>query len=84
MKISEILSILKMELILGRTPIGRPLTDYAVETIEAVLSDEKNYDSEAIKCKNCCIIISSLLVPEGCMNCGSKDLITDIKESDIQ
>ena len=73
-----------MELILGRTPIGRPLTDYAVETIEAVLSDEKNYDSKAIQCQNCCIISSSLLVPEGCMNCGSKDLTTDIKESDIQ
>ena len=73
-----------MEKILGKTPCGRPLTDYAIEVINAVLSDEKNYGAEAIKCKNCCIIISSLVVPEGCPSCGSKDLTTNISELDIQ
>jgi len=84
MKISELLPILKIEKLFGKTPCGRPLTEYAIEAIDAVLSDEKNYDTDAIKCKNCCIIISGLLVPDGCVNCGSKDITTDISELDIR
>ena len=83
MKVSEVINTLKSERVLGRTPTGRPLTDYALETIDATLADKKNSESELIKCQNCCIIVSSLLVPEGCVNCGAKDLTTNITRADI-
>jgi len=78
MKISDVIGILKAERNLKRTPSGRPIVEYAVESINASLSDEKNWDMEVMKCVNCCIIISGLLVPEGCVNCGSKDLTAEI------
>ena len=83
MKISENLFILKTESVFKKTPCGRPLTDYAVDVINATLSDEKNYNSEVVQCLNCCIIVSSLLVPEGCVNCGSKDLSTNIDQHNV-
>ena len=83
MKVSEVMNTLKAERVLRRTPSGRPLTDYALETIDAILSDEKNSNSEAVKCANCCIILSSLLVPEGCPQCGSKDMTTNVTRNDI-
>jgi len=83
MNISEVLNTLKAEIALKRTPIGRPITDYAIEALSAAVEDEKNYDIDAVKCTNCCIIQSSLLVPEGCPSCGSKDLSTEITKADI-
>lgn len=83
MRIVDVLSTLKAERLLKKTPSGRPLTEYAVEAIEASLSDEKNWGSDAISCLNCCIICSSLLMPDGCVNCGGHDLTTDIKDEDI-
>lgn len=83
MNISEIVPTLKAEQALKKTPCGRPITEYAISAIDAALSDEKNYEAPAIKCLNCCIIMSSLLVPEGCVNCGGKDLTTDITNNDI-
>jgi len=78
MKIKDAIQIMKIEAIIGRTPTGRSMTDYAVDSIEAALSDEKNYEMECLKCINCGIIQSGLLCAEGCPNCGSKDLTTDI------
>jgi len=78
MKISDVLNILTAEGIFERSPIGRPLTELAIETIKASLNDKKNYDQEVIQCKNCGFVISSLLVPSGCVSCGSKDLTKDI------
>jgi hypothetical protein len=83
MNITQILPTLQAEKVFRKTPSGRPITDYAIEVIEAVLSDEKNYEAPAIRCLNCCIILSSLLVPEGCVNCGGKDLTTNITQNDI-
>jgi len=83
MNINEVLPTLRAEMAFRKTPSGRSLTDYAVENIEAAISDEKNYNAPATKCRNCNIIMSSLLVPEGCVNCGGKDLTTDIKKNDI-
>lgn len=83
MKISEVLQTLIAEKIFRRTPSGRPLTEYALETIEAALEDKENQSQNAIRCLNCNFIASSLLVPEGCNSCGSKDLTTDITKENI-
>lgn len=81
MKISEVLQTLMAEKVFRRTPLGRPLTNYAIETIEATLEDKANQDQEAICCLNCGFVISSLLVPEGCVACGSKDLSTNVTKA---
>jgi len=78
MKISDALDILKIEKILKRTPCGRPITEYALNAIEATLSDTKNYNSDALSCSNCCIILSSLLFEAGCKNCGGHDTTKNI------
>jgi len=79
MKISEALSIIKTEKAFRKTPIGRTLTEYAIEAIDAALEDTKNYDVEATKCLNCGFLGSSLLFPRGCPNCNSKDISSEVK-----
>ena len=83
MKIQEVLNTLNTEIILGRTPSGRLLTDSGESAIDACISDQKNYMSEAILCMNCGYVGSSLLVPSGCPNCKGLDMTTLIKEKDI-
>ena len=78
MKIANITPDLKAELYFGKTPIGRSVNDEAKASIEAALSDTKNYEVDAIKCLNCGIMLSSLLVQSGCPNCGGSDLTTII------
>jgi hypothetical protein len=84
MKIKDAIQVLKAEAAFGRTPSGRSINEYAQNAIEATLEDEKNYEMECMKCLNCCIILSGLLFPEGCPNCGSKDLETEINEGEIE
>jgi hypothetical protein len=74
MKIADVIETMKTQVAFERTPTGRPITEKAVAATQAAISDEKNWHNDALKCKNCGIISSSLLVPEGCVNCGSKDL----------
>jgi len=83
MQISEVLNTLRAEIILERTPSGRPVTEYAKEAIMSALNDEKNWNFNAVICSNCCIIQSSLLTPSGCANCGSKDLRDNINKTEI-
>lgn len=82
MKISDVIETIKAEIIFKRTPSGRPITDYAIKFLSSALEDQKNYNMDAVICNNCCIIQSSLLVPEGCKNCGAKDLSTEIAMED--
>ena len=82
MKISEGISLLNTELLLLRTPCGRPINEYAQECIEATISDTKNHSQSLISCRNCCIILSSLLTSDGCPNCHGHDL--DIEDVNIQ
>ena len=49
--------------------------DFTIQSYLEFLQSKKLMGS---KCKNCGIILSSLLVPEGCVNCGSKDLATEV------
>lgn len=83
MKISEVIPTLKAELGFSRTPSGRSISDYGLEGVRTTLEDSKNWHVDAIKCLNCCIILSSLIVPKGCINCGGQDLTLDIGASDI-
>ena len=83
MKIANIIPDLKAELYFGKTGTGRTVNEKAKASIQAALSDTKNYEVEAIKCLNCGIILSSLLVQSGCPNCGGSDLTTIIGNKEI-
>ena len=83
MQIQAVLETLEAEAILERTPSGRLLTESGKNTIEACLSDEKNYMSDAVLCLNCGFVGSVLLVPEGCPNCKGLDMTTSIEENNI-
>lgn len=83
MKISETIPTIKAQIMFKRTPCGRPITSYALECLESSLTDINNQENESKRCLNCCIIISGLLVPEGCPNCGSKDMTNLITSEDI-
>ena len=80
MQISEVLDVLNIEKILGKTPWGRPLSEYAVEVIEATMQDEKNHHVDIIQCLGCGFIFSSLLTSEGCPNCGVLDLTLNAEQ----
>ena len=79
MTIQEIFNILLAERNFGRTPKGRSINEKAMESLNATIADEKNHNAEAIKCLNCGIILSSILVIKACPNCGAIDLTTNIK-----
>jgi hypothetical protein len=83
MKIADILDKLQAQLNFGRTLKGRPITEFGENGIAATMQDEKNHGADAIICKNCGIILSSLIVPEGCLNCGSKDLNHDLESANV-
>jgi hypothetical protein len=78
MNIQESLKTLIAQRNFERTPRGRPVTEKALHTLNATIADEKNYEVEVIKCLNCCIMLSSILVTKECPNCGSIDLSTNI------
>ena len=85
MNISEVIDIIKAEIVFKRTPSGRSINEFAIESLVAAVEDKNNYDVEAIKCQLCCIIQSSLLVPSGCPNCGIKgDMTTKFMKENIQ
>ena len=83
MRISEVTKTIQAQIAMERTSCGRSITQLGVDTCQAVLDDTENYEQDAIKCKNCCIILSSLVIPEGCVNCGCKDVTYDITDQDI-
>lgn len=70
MKISDNIETIQKESVIGRTPKGWPINDYALQCLTSTLEDKKNYDQPIYNCKNCGIIVSGLLVPSGCINCG--------------
>lgn len=83
MRIAEAIPTIKAEIIFRRTPTGRPIEEYALENLKAAIEDEKNWGTEVVKCANCCIIQSGLLVPEGCPNCGFKGKPNELTQADI-
>lgn len=79
MRIVDAIPVLRAQMVFKKTPKGRSITEEGVKAIAASLEDEKNFGVDVVKCLNCGIIMSSLLVPNGCVNCGSKDLDKDVK-----
>lgn len=78
MKISEAKHILAKEEALGRTPKGRPISEYGMNSLVATREDDKNHEMDVIECLGCGFVISSLLVMEGCPNCGALDMTENI------
>ena len=74
MTINEAKNIMNAELLFGRTPKGRLITDYGKKCIQASLDDIDNYNSPASKCLACGMVVSSLIIENGCVNCGGLDL----------
>jgi hypothetical protein len=72
MKIGEAIPILKAEVLLKRTPSGRPINEEMLENLKITIKDVNNQNSDIIICKNCRIYMSSLLASSGCQNCGLK------------
>jgi len=82
MKISDLLQILEREKVLGRTPKGNPMTQYAIDVISSIIEDEKNYHIDAVQCLNCGLIISSAVSSENCPNCGNPKMTFNIEKID--
>jgi hypothetical protein len=80
MNISQAYGVLKNQIETERTKKGRPLTHDAVLTIDAALSDEKNFGNEVVQCIGCGMVTSILITEQGCPNCGCLDLDTKIGE----
>lgn len=83
MKIQDGLNLLKKEIALKRTTRGRIINDYAVKTIQTVLEDNKNYQSDLAQCLGCGFVNSILLFETGCPNCNVIDIKADLKEGEI-
>jgi rubrerythrin len=79
MNIEESKKILETQLALKRTSKGRPLNDYALESLKSSLEDVKNYKSDASQCLNCGLVQSILLMHESCPNCGGLDIALEIE-----
>lgn len=80
MNILESKSILERQLLSKRTPGGRPITEYAMDSLQSCLEDEKNYNSQVVQCESCQFVISVNLTIDGCPNCGVEQLTTNVKE----
>lgn len=72
MTIASNLTILRLEKAFERTPTGFPIGEESLEIVRTTIEDTNNHNQPVFSCPNCCIIISSLLVPSGCPNCGYK------------
>jgi len=79
MKIRDSINILNAQIWLMRTIIGRPISEYGLNTVLATLEDKNNQDAEVTQCKNCGLIASSLLYESGCKNCGCHDINQEVK-----
>lgn len=52
--------------------------EYAISAMEATIKDIDNYNQNAVQCVNCGVVVSSLLVADGCPYCGNLKLTTEI------
>ena len=84
MQIGQILDVLNVEYVLGKTPKGNWLTDFDKESLLAVISDQSNYNAEACQCENCGFVISVLLTDKGCPHCGHLAMSTNINPNDLK
>ena len=78
MNITEATDILNNEYRDGKTPVGRPLTEFAKKSVKTALEDVKNQHMDVVKCLGCGFVNSILLTADGCSNCGVIDMSTEI------
>ena len=78
MKIVDAIKLIEAQSYLMRTVFSRPISEYGLKTLDAVLLDRNNYKMDIMQCKNCGFITSELLFEKGCKNCGGKDLDSNI------
>jgi len=83
MKIQDGLTTLCRQLVIQGTPKGRPITAYAIESLQSVMQDTKNHQNELAACLGCGFVNSILLFEDGCPNCNVIDIKTDLKQGDI-
>ncbi len=88
MNITEAKTIIERQMILNRTAAkGWPLSDFAKESLNACLQDinaQKNTEAPAMRCLNCGLIISQLLIEaEGCPNCSGLDIDDNIDPNEF-
>ena len=83
MNISEARDVLNTQVVIGKTPKGRPLTDYAKQCITTSMEDDGNAQADVSECLNCGMIVSVLLTDDGCPNCGGLDFNSNIDASKI-
>ncbi len=86
MNITEAKIIIERQILLNRTADkGWPLSDFAKDSLNACLQDinaQKNPEAQAMRCLNCGLIISQLLIEsEGCPNCNGLDIDDKINAS---
>ena len=78
MTIQESLGRINAQLILNRT-VGADgkaweMNPEAIKSVKATIDDIDNQHMPAVRCLNCGLLISSLLVEKRCPNCGNLDL----------
>lgn len=79
MTVQTSMHVLMTERKLERTPCKRPLSDYAIQCIDASINDQNNANVAVIQCAACGMVVSSLLVENGCPNCGGLDLSQNVQ-----
>lgn len=78
MKILEVKSILRKQIVFKKSSWGFDLSNKALSFVDSTLKDSKNHDNEAVQCSQCGIVISMLLSQNGCPNCGYQKFTTKI------
>jgi len=90
MTIKEAIPIMQSIMTLGKTPItsynpeGMLIVldsrgEAAMDALRSSIEDVNNQDQDALQCVNCGLIVSGLLVIEGCPYCSSLKLTTNIE-----
>jgi len=69
----DIKTILRLQTIFGRTPIGRFIGQSLIPMIENSINNPELQDEEIICCSNCGFVLEGNYFYNGCKNCGSKD-----------
>ena len=68
-------SIQAIQSLLGRTHKGRVIRETAMPAVKA-WKDSVKTEYEKSECQNCGLILKSNYFVDGCVNCGSTDVLT--------
>lgn len=76
--IQDVLDILINEIREAETPTGQPIDNFSKENLVAAIDDEANHGYSAVRCTNCGLVQSALLVKDNCPLCGYWELDSNI------